>query len=193
MNPQSKEEVAEFGMSFHDDFRDQKLKMNDDKKIKLNLGKIQREDIMILFLVKTFDLSASPPTEGEFSRSMFRLLNEETNQTIDYRELKMIELPEGFEEDQPAEEVEEGAEPVPRKELTYFAGRLIKENDKWLYETFGHVFTSDQYPDLATSLSGVFRDAGKEYLSQQEALKAAKEALLAKQEEEEKRNALRAL
>jgi hypothetical protein len=73
--------------------------MNDDKKIKIQLSKIKRDDVMILFLVKTLDLSASPPKEGEFDRSMFRLLNEETNQTIDYREIKKIELPEGFEED----------------------------------------------------------------------------------------------
>ena len=79
MNPQNPEENTDFGLSFHDDFRDQKLKMNDDKKIKLNLSKIWGDDVMVLFLVKTYDLSANPPAEGEFGRSMFRLLNEDTN------------------------------------------------------------------------------------------------------------------
>ena len=75
------------------------MKMNDDKKIKINLSKIKRDDIMILFLVKTFDLSSSPPKEGEFGRAMMRFTNEDTNQTIDFREIKKIDLPEGFEED----------------------------------------------------------------------------------------------
>lgn len=193
MNPFSAKENTEYGLSFFDDFRDSKLKMNDDKKIRLDLAKVWSEQVTVFFLVKTFDLSASPPTEGEFGRAMFRLLNEDTNQTIDYREVSMVELPEGFEEDQPAEEPEDGAPAPPRKELTYFAGRLLREGDQWLYETFGHVFTSDQYPDLGDFLANIHRDARKEYDGQQEALKNARDALQAKQEEDEKRNALRAL
>lgn len=178
LNPHSDAtEIPEFGLQFFDDFRDQKLKINDDKKVRLNLSKIDRKDIMIMFFVKTFDLSANPPKEGEFARSMFRLCNEETNQTIDYREIKLIELPEGFEEDQPAEQPEEGEEAPPRKELTYFAGRLLRDGDEWIYETFGHVFSSEQYPDLATTMAGIYRDAQKEHDGQQEALKTAKEAL----------------
>jgi hypothetical protein len=78
-------ECANFGLKYMDDFRDQRLKLNDDKKIKFDISKITRDDVMVLFFVKTFDLSASPPKEGEFDRAMFRLSNEDTNQTIDYR------------------------------------------------------------------------------------------------------------
>jgi len=150
------------GLTYLDDFRDQKLKMNDDKKVKLDLGKIKSNDVMIMFFVKTFDLSAQPPREGEFDRAMFRVLNEETNQTIDYRQVKKIELPEGFEEDV-AVEVEEGEEAPPRKAATYFAGRLFKEGEEWLYESYGHVFTSDQYPSIGTKLAGLYKETKQDY------------------------------
>ena len=54
---------------------------------------------MILLTVKTFDLRKSPARDGEFDRAWFRLVNEDTNQTLDYKKIKEIEKPEGFEED----------------------------------------------------------------------------------------------
>lgn len=56
---------------------------------------------MILLTVRCYDLSKEPPKEGEFDRAWFRLLNEETNQTIDFKNIKEIEKPEGFDEDAP--------------------------------------------------------------------------------------------
>lgn len=191
MNAETKEGDFEgLGLQFLNDFRDQKLKMNDDKKVRIDLSKIKRDDLMIFMFVRTFDLSASPPKEGEFDRAMFRLLNEETNQTIDYKLIKSIELPEGFEEDV-AVEVEEGEE-AQRKSASYFGGRIFKEGETWLYESYGHVFTSEQHPDLISSLSKLYKETRQEHQQQSEQIKVAKEALLAKQEEEEKRNAARA-
>lgn len=43
---------------------------------------------MILLTVKTFDLRKAPPKEGEFDRAWYRLTNEDTNQTIDYKNVK---------------------------------------------------------------------------------------------------------
>ena len=163
MNAETKEGDFEgLGLRFLNDFRDQKLKMNDDKKVRFELSKIKRDDLIIFMFVRTFDLSSAPPKEGEFDRAMFRLLNEETNQTIDYRLIKKIELPEGFEEDVPVE-VEEGEEAPPRKCASYFGGRIFKEGENWIYESYGHVFTSEQHPDLAASLSKVYKETGEEY------------------------------
>jgi hypothetical protein len=80
---------------------------------------------MVLLFVRSFDLRAQPPKEGEFDRAWFRLNDEETNQTLDYSNIKNIEMPEGFEEYAPAEEAEDGAEPAPRTEPIYLAGRLF--------------------------------------------------------------------
>jgi hypothetical protein len=143
MSAEAKEgDLEGMGLQFLNDFRDQTLKMNDDKKVLFDLSKIKRDDLMIFMFVRTFNLSAAPPKEGEFDRAMFRLSNEETNQTLDYKLIKKIQLPEGFEEDLPVE-AEEGQEAPPRKSASYFGGRIFKVGDNWIYESYGHVFTSD--------------------------------------------------
>lgn len=43
---------------------------------------------MILLTVKTFDLRKNPPKDGEFERAWYRLTNEDTNQTVDYKNIK---------------------------------------------------------------------------------------------------------
>jgi len=152
-------EWKELGMQFADDFRDQKLKINDDKKVTINLSKIKRTDIMFFLFVKTFDLSAAPPKEGEFNRAIFRLLDEETNQTVDYREVSKIDLPEGFEEDSAGHEEEASV----RKSVTYFAGRIFKPEEHWMYESYGHVFTSEQQADLPASLCQLYKETKTEF------------------------------
>jgi hypothetical protein len=153
-------DLESLGLRFLSDFRDQTLRMNDDKKVVFDLSLCKRSDLMLFMFVRTIDLSAAPPKEGEFDRAMFRLSNEETNQSLDYRLIKQIPLPEGFEEDQPTEEE------APRKSASYFGGRIFKEDEQWVYESYGHVFTSEQYPDLAQTLSNLYRDTTKEFLLQ---------------------------
>ena len=46
---------------------------------------------MALLTVKTFDLRARPPKDKEFDRAWYRLNNEDTNQTIDYKLIKQVE------------------------------------------------------------------------------------------------------
>ena len=62
-----------------EDFREPKLKLNDDKKIRMDLNKMKKVGRMILLCVRTYDLRKSPPKEGEFDRAWFRLNNEDTN------------------------------------------------------------------------------------------------------------------
>jgi hypothetical protein len=65
---------------------------------------MKKPGVMLLLTVKCFDLRRSPPKEGEFDRAWYRLLNEDTNQTIDYHKIKQIEKPDGFDEDAQVEE-----------------------------------------------------------------------------------------
>lgn len=90
------------------------------------LSKMSKEGNMILLFVRTNNLRKNPPKEGEFSRAWYRLNNEDTNQTIDYKQLKNVEKPEGFDEDAPLnnEEEQEGAEEANGPEAIYLAGRV---------------------------------------------------------------------
>lgn len=78
---------------------------------------------MILLTVRGQDMRSAPPKPGEFDRAWYRIINEETNQTVDYKNIKSIEKPEGFDEDAPVN-AEDGGEIPPRVEMTYLAGRI---------------------------------------------------------------------
>jgi hypothetical protein len=62
-----------------DDFREPKLKLNDDRKIRITLSSMKKPGRMILLTVRTNDLRRNPPKEGEFDRAWFRLNNDDTN------------------------------------------------------------------------------------------------------------------
>ena len=62
VNPTEKR-ATEYGMSYLDDFRDPVLKINDDRKISIQLNSIQEEGVMILLLVKEFDLTGKKFSE----------------------------------------------------------------------------------------------------------------------------------
>lgn len=103
INPWNRDS-EKYGIEYLEDIREPQLKLNDDRKVRFALNRISKYGRMILFTVRCNDLSASPPKEGEFDRAWFRLNNEDTNQTIDYKKIKEIEKPEGFDEDAPIEE-----------------------------------------------------------------------------------------
>lgn len=62
-----------------DDFREAKLKLNDDKKIRINLNKLTKPGRTIILTVRTHDLRRNPPKENEFDKAWYRLINEDTN------------------------------------------------------------------------------------------------------------------
>ena len=113
---------------------------------------------MILLTVRCLDMRKAPPKAGEFDRAWYRLLNDDTNQTIDYKNIKSVEKPEGFDEDAPVT-VEEGETPPPRVELTYVAGRIYLDEatNRWVYESFNHTFTSDKYPNIVEKLAEIYQ------------------------------------
>jgi len=62
VNPQEKRN-SQYSMNYLDDFRDPVLKINDDRKISIQLNGIQEEGVMILLLVREFDLAGKKVTE----------------------------------------------------------------------------------------------------------------------------------
>lgn len=66
-------------MNYTEDVRDPVLKINDDKKIHINLGGIKEVGTMLLLTVRLSDLREKSVKEGEFERAWFRLYNEDTN------------------------------------------------------------------------------------------------------------------
>ena len=78
VNPNSTKN-HEFGLEYVDDFRDPKLKINDDKKIKIVLSQIKDKSVMILFLVWTYDLRKENVDAQDFKHAQYRFLNEETS------------------------------------------------------------------------------------------------------------------
>lgn len=86
-------------MQYLDDIRDPVLKINDDRKIQIQLGGIKEPGTVIVLCVREFDNTGKPPAkEDEFKRAWFRLSNEETNQTLDYSLIDNIDKPEDYNE-----------------------------------------------------------------------------------------------
>ena len=85
--------------------------MNDDRKVKINLSELMKGSKpgkMILLTVRAE--SVRPSKAGEYDRAWYRLVNEDTNQTVDYKNIKDVQKPEGFDEDSLLPEAEEGAD-----------------------------------------------------------------------------------
>jgi hypothetical protein len=67
-----------------ENFREPALKVNDDKKVRISLNDLCKKGDatkgkMILLTVRCTDMRKAPPKAGEFDRSWYRLLNEDTN------------------------------------------------------------------------------------------------------------------
>ena len=120
-----------FGSEFMDDIRDNKLKINDDRKVVINLNKLQGQITNVLLFID------STETTGDFSRAQYRLLVEDTNQSVEVKVLKdQLAAAQGGEEDQQQDE-EEGKADNKTKIL---AGRLFLTGERWIYESFNIVY-----------------------------------------------------
>ena len=88
-----------FGASmFCDNFRDDKLKINDDRKVKITLSDFEDKDTMILLTVRSFEPQGKKPDPANYREAWFRLQNEDTNQSIDYTYVRKVEVPEGWDD-----------------------------------------------------------------------------------------------
>lgn len=171
-------------MEFMEDFREPQLKLNDDKKVRITLSSMKKPGRMILLTVKTTDLRKAPATEGEFDRAWFRITNEDTNQTIDYKKIQSIEKPEGYEEDAPVEEDPDTGEIPERNELTYVAGRIFMDtHGRWVYESYNHCYSSQKVPDLINTLGDIYKRSEEEVREYAEAIQKAQDKVTANEEE----------
>jgi hypothetical protein len=161
-------------------FRDNKIRVNDDRKVSLHLGDFKDAGIQILLTVRTFDLrEAGDLPDNMFNEAWFRLQNETTSQTLDYTKIRKIALPEDYNEAGAADEEAEADEPKTRNELIYIAGRIYCEEDpksghrNWIYERYNELVTSDKHPELEQELANLYRRAIQEQQGYQEQIRAA--------------------
>lgn len=165
-----------------EDFREPTMNVNDDRKIKINLGELMKKSTpgkMILLMVKCNDMRRQPPKQGEFDRAWYRILNDDTSQTLDYSNIKKVPKPEGFDEDAPinADEGNEDAQAAPQ--LTYLAGRIFLDtNNRWVYEAYNHTFTSDKFPDLYEKLAEIHQTSEEDLARQTQTIDSIKAKLI---------------
>ena len=113
---------------------------------------------MILLTVKVFvdNFKAAPVRPGEFEKAWYRLVNLETSQTLDYKNIKDVQQPDAPSEDAA---VGEDGEEGKSKSFTYVAGRIYFDyagNQHWVYEQLNHVFSNDRFEREGTDLTGKF-------------------------------------
>ena len=109
------------------------------------------------------------------------MVNEDTNQSIDYTKIKSIEKPDGFDEDAP---IDEENQDEPRPTITYVAGRLfLDKNGRWVYEAFNHCFTSDRFPNLPEILGEVYQRSEEEVRFYAAEIQRAKDKVAENEEE----------
>jgi len=80
IGPQNRED-ATYGSSFYvENFRDDRLKINDDRKVKLTLSDFKNDGMMILLTVRMNDIKKQGATDkSAYNEAWFRLQNEDTN------------------------------------------------------------------------------------------------------------------
>ena len=171
---------------FEPNCRDSKLKINDDRKASISLL-LQKEVQMILLVIKTKDLSEEKDIKpGQFDRAYFRLIDDETNQTIDESLIKDVSLTlptvegEGDEEP-PAEEADAeddpDAPPQPKPQNIITMGRIALKNDSWIYERYNYMYKEDSRPDLFTQIGTVEAESRDYFESKEEMIKQEQKLL----------------
>lgn len=107
INPDTKADDRYGALEYCEGFRDEKLKINDDRKVKFTLSDFaNKEDTIIVLTVRTNDLKKEKIDPSVHSKAWFRLQNEDTNQTLDYTYVNDVKKGSGDDEDD-EEEVEE--------------------------------------------------------------------------------------
>lgn len=109
--------------------------------------------------------------EHEYDRAVYRLLNEETNQTLDESNIKRAfdtEIPdipieegegEGDEPPQQQQQEEEEEEGEEKPEKVLLCGRMYKSGGNWIYERFNFSFYEHKQPTLSERLGKIEQEA----------------------------------
>lgn len=181
------------GLKYRQGFRDERMRVNDDRKIEMVLSEFTEPGIQVILLVRSFDLrNEKEIPENAYDEAWFRLQNETTSQTLDYTKVKKLELPEDYQETLEAND-DEDALPNSRNELIFIAGRVYREDfnprtkkaqaPKWIYERLNQVTTSQKFPDIHKTLADLCKSASEEVEFYDSEIKHAQEKLAAAAEE----------
>ena len=82
-----------------DNFRDEHLKINDDRKVRVTLSDFKdRRDMMILLTVRMNDLKGMNADKTQYDKAWYRLQNEDSNQTLDHSYISKVKEENGIEE-----------------------------------------------------------------------------------------------
>ena len=183
-----------------ENFRDDRLKINDDRKVKLTLSDFHDDDMMILLTVRVNDLSKAKVNPAAYQKAWFRLQNEDTNQTLDYSYVDDVKAKEGFEdeigdeEEAGGEEEEEAEDKEEKVEQVILCGRLfnlkgaekkaeedgeaVAAKSTWVYERWNKIVTSDKFPDVQKTLAELHKKVLKEDSVRDRKIDAAKQAVV---------------
>jgi hypothetical protein len=187
IGPTSKQSEQFESVAYLENFRDDLLKVNDDRKIKLQLSEFEKDPYTCIFLMARVNDNKRTKTK-HYNQAWFRLQNEDTNQTLDYSKFSQIRLPEGFED-----AAEDEGEDAPAKgELIYIIGRIycelvqppaqegqeVEPYTKWVYEKYNKCVSSARFPDMVDFLSHMNNKARADVLDQQKRIEKAKEDLI---------------
>lgn len=189
-------EIPEHDMEFVDNFRDDKLKINDDRKIRFSLNQ-QSEAGTNYFMVVRVNDSERTRTR-HYEQAWFRLQNEETNQTLDYSKFKDIPLPEGMdpEAEEENQEQTEGellyiigriySEEIPGESVLDDEGNVVDQTDsglRFVYEKWNKCVNQAKYPDLLSFMADAVAFSEKAVCESKERIEKAKEELVRLAEE----------
>lgn len=84
-------------LKYKHSFRDERMRVNDDRKIEMQLSEFKEPGMQVIFLVRSYDLrSEKDMPEDTYDQAWFRLQNETTSQTLDYTKIKKLEVPEDY-------------------------------------------------------------------------------------------------
>lgn len=81
-------------IAYMENFRDDALKFNDDRKITMNLQDFEDPHTCIFMMVRVNENKKT--ASKHYEQAWFRLQNEDTNQTLDYSKFSQIAVPDGL-------------------------------------------------------------------------------------------------
>lgn len=142
---------------------DIKLKINDDRKLVIRSSALQNIQMIALFIRGWF---TDGQAENEYDRALYRLLNEETNQTLDQslirkamdNEVGDVRIEDTDGEDEPVaqeEEADEGEGDERKPEKVLLCGRIYKSNGNWYYERYNYSFLEEKFPNFIEDIGKI--------------------------------------
>ena len=169
-----KEQTAHFPIlcTYDSDGNLIKCERSESQKITVRLSKLPPQVQMLVFVVQVTNPQSKFFKEGDYDRAQYRVLCEDTNQTIELRKMKGMEVPP-LPEDMPEEERK-------RAEHYFLAGRVsrIGEENRWTYEGYHLAFRREgRYKDFEKLFGELDYDARKDMLNRELTIREIEEEI----------------